>query len=156
MVAVLILIMSVLMAWIVYSTMWYAFSEMVESDPLLHVRFKEMNMELLAKFSAVIVAGVSLSVGIMLFISHRVAGPLFRLGRTMREMGEGKIPDRVKLRRKDEFKELAESVNMAIHRMEEIAQKDKIILSKAYKMLEEGASPDEVKAELDLLELFSA
>ena len=98
MVAILILIMNVLMAWIVYSPMCYAFSEMVERDPLLHVRFKEMNMELLARFSAVIVAGVSLPVGIMLFISHRIAGPLFRLGITMREMGEGKIPARVKLR----------------------------------------------------------
>ena len=44
---------------------------------------------------------------------------------------------------------------MAIHRREEIAQKDKIILSKAYGMLDEGASPDEVKAELDMLEFFS-
>ena len=154
MVAVFILIMSVMMAWVVYSTMWYFFSEIIEDDPMFYVRFQEMNMSLLGKFSALLFAGVSLSVFITLFISHRIAGPLFRLGNTMQEVGEGKIPGRVNLRKKDEFKELADSVNMAINRIEEMAEKDKIVISSVYKMLEDGSPSEKIIKELDALDLF--
>ncbi len=154
MVAVLILIMSVLMGWIVYSTMWYTLSEMLEGDPMLYVKFRAMNMALLGRFLTVILLGSALAVLLMMFISHRIAGPLFRLERTIKEMGGGKIPVKVNLRKKDEFKQLAEVVNSVIRRMEEKAEKDRAVLTNVYRMLEEGAPPEKIKSELEMLELF--
>lgn len=154
MVGILILIMSVLIAWIVYSTMWYALSEMLEGDPMFYVRFRAMNIDLLGRFLTVIVLGSALAVILMMFISHRIAGPLFRLERTIREMGEGKIPLKVNLRQKDEFKQLAAVVNSAISRMEEKADRDREVLGSVYRMLEEGAPPEKIKSELGMLEIF--
>lgn len=43
--------------------------------------------------------------------SHRMAGPVFRIRRVLREMAEGDISGEVRLRKKDEFKHLAEEVD---------------------------------------------
>jgi len=45
-----------------------------------------------------------------ILISHRVAGPEFRLARTLREMAAGQYPGVVTLRKHDSLKELAASI----------------------------------------------
>jgi signal transduction histidine kinase len=45
---------------------------------------------------------------------HRIAGPLFRIERTLKEISEGKDVEPIKLRKKDFYKSLAESVNKVI------------------------------------------
>lgn len=46
-----------------------------------------------------------------ILISHRTAGPLFKLEKTMDEMCLGKIGERIYLRQKDHCKDLAEKIN---------------------------------------------
>lgn len=46
-----------------------------------------------------------------ILLSHRMAGPLFKLEKTMDEMCQGKIGDRIYLRQKDHCKVLAEKIN---------------------------------------------
>jgi len=46
-----------------------------------------------------------------ILLSHRMAGPLFKLEKTMDEMCVGKIGDRIYLRQKDHCKVLAEKIN---------------------------------------------
>ena len=48
---------------------------------------------------------------VTLFISHRIAGPLFRLERELREIGQGDLTKSVVLRRKDQTAELARCIN---------------------------------------------
>ncbi|MFQ5462457.1 MAG: hypothetical protein ACE5E5_07500 [Phycisphaerae bacterium] len=43
-----------------------------------------------------------------IFVSHRISGPLFFLGKNLRLLGAGKFPVRRSLRKKDEFKDLFE------------------------------------------------
>jgi len=52
---------------------------------------------------------VTLVFGIIL--SHRMAGPLFRIRRELTEMEKGDLSGEVRLREKDDFKSLAQSVN---------------------------------------------
>ncbi len=62
---------------------------------------------------------MAVSVGITLvflffyvtIVTHRMAGPIFRLRRVIREMAEGDISGEVRLRKKDEFKHLAKEVD---------------------------------------------
>ena len=62
---------------------------------------------------------MAVSVGItLLFLffyvtiaSHRMAGPIFRICRVLQEMAEGDISGEVRLRKKDEFKQLAKEVD---------------------------------------------
>lgn len=44
-------------------------------------------------------------------ISHRMAGPIFRIRNVLTQMAQGDLSQQVRLRRKDDFKALAESVN---------------------------------------------
>ncbi|WP_300456546.1 methyl-accepting chemotaxis protein [Desulfobacula sp.] len=48
---------------------------------------------------------------ITLFLTHRVAGPFYRFEKTVDEMIEGDISHPIRLRKKDEGKELAQKIN---------------------------------------------
>ena len=62
---------------------------------------------------------MAVSVGITLvflffyvtIVTHRMAGPIFRIRRVIREMADGDISGEIRLRDKDEFKHLAKEVN---------------------------------------------
>jgi methyl-accepting chemotaxis protein len=51
--------------------------------------------------------------------SHRVAGPAFRLKRVIGDLASGRRGFRVKLRRKDYLKDVADSLNVLIEKIEE-------------------------------------
>lgn len=57
--------------------------------------------------------GVGIST-LSLFLSHRIAGPLFRFEKSIEEIIKGNLSFRIKLRKKDEAKELAEAMNRMI------------------------------------------
>ena len=46
-----------------------------------------------------------------IFLSHRIAGPIYKIKTVIDKMAKGDLPPSVVLRKNDEFKELAESVN---------------------------------------------
>ncbi len=58
----------------------------------------------------ILLLGLGISL-VSLFLSHRIAGPVFRLEKTLEEMAKGNLSLRITLRRKDELKELATSMN---------------------------------------------
>lgn len=55
--------------------------------------------------------GFVMSVLAGIYYSHRLAGPIYRIRRTLRDALEGKAPEPIVLRKSDEFKELAEDIN---------------------------------------------
>lgn len=57
--------------------------------------------------------GVGIST-LSLFLSHRIAGPLYRFEKSIEEINRGNLSFRIKLRKKDEAKELAEAMNRMI------------------------------------------
>lgn len=48
---------------------------------------------------------------VTLFISHRIAGPMFRFEKELKEIGEGDLTKKVSLRKKDQTQELADCIN---------------------------------------------
>ncbi len=48
---------------------------------------------------------------VTLFISHRIAGPMFRFEKELKEIGEGDLTRIVSLRKKDQAQELADCIN---------------------------------------------
>lgn len=47
-----------------------------------------------------------------LFLSHRMAGPIYRIRMVLKEMAEGNVSGILRLRKKDAFQPLAESINI--------------------------------------------
>lgn len=63
-----------------------------------------------------------------LFVSHRVAGPIYRINSVLRDMIEGRYPDKVSLRRGDHFHTTADlltelSRKLSAARQEQPAEK---------------------------------
>lgn len=50
------------------------------------------------------------TIAVTLFISHKIAGPMFRFENDLKEIGKGDLTKKVVLRRKDQAAELAESI----------------------------------------------
>ena len=71
-----------------------------------------------------IVLGGGIIVAASLFITHHLAGPMFRLERALDNMLKGNLGDFISLRKKDEGKELAEKIN---HFNRELSQRIRII-----------------------------
>ena len=47
----------------------------------------------------------------MIYVTHRVSGPIYHLHKVIRAIHDGKIDERVYLRQKDEFHDVARSFN---------------------------------------------
>jgi len=67
--------------------------------------------QLIAAHWIVIVLGAAMVVVIATRITHRVAGPMFNLERSLDFMVDGRLDNVIHLRKKDEGKELAEKIN---------------------------------------------
>ena len=61
-----------------------------------------------------IVAAGSITIIITLFISHRIAGPLYRLENDIAEINRGNLKVEIHVRRKDELQDLAKSLNRMV------------------------------------------
>lgn len=69
-----------------------------------------LNKLLSTQWLFIVLTGIAVAV-LVLFYSHRVAGPLFRFEKTMDEMTEKDLSGFIHLRRKDEGKMLGEKLN---------------------------------------------
>ena len=123
MVAILMIAIAIVTGWMIYSTTWETLITQFEGESMvLDKVFTELNSLLLIRISLLILAGVCLSAILLLFVIHRIAGPLFRAKKTMELIGQGVIPEKITFRKKDELKELADAINEAISRLEQFRQ----------------------------------
>lgn len=74
-----------------------------------HLRVKNAQDILLPTLVLVNLGGLMTSIVLMLFYTHRIAGPVYRLCRILREVGQGKLVQSVAFRRNDSLKELEQA-----------------------------------------------
>jgi len=65
---------------------------------------------LVVVIAVAVVVGIIALVG-MIFISHKIAGPLYRFEESLKEIGQGDLTYRFKLRKADQLSELADNLN---------------------------------------------
>jgi hypothetical protein len=64
-----------------------------------------------------------------IYLTHRIAGPIVRLKRTMREIASRREPEPIVLRKNDHFKDLADEINVATAVLREDAIRRERILT---------------------------
>ncbi len=72
------------------------------------------------------------TIAVLLFLSHKLAGPLFRFEKEIKEIAKGDLVKQVRLRKDDQIKEMAESLNFmttSLRRKLLIIQKEIVDLS---------------------------
>jgi methyl-accepting chemotaxis protein len=106
----LVILASIVTGYTVFATGWTLLGEKLASvypqGRLLYV-FKAVNMALMRNL---LLASPFIFVLALLF-SHRIAGPVYRLERSLDEIARGNLALQIKLRRGDELQDLAEIIN---------------------------------------------
>lgn len=72
---------------------------------------------LIQTFLVVIVLVGAAAILVTLFVSHKIAGPLYRLKKAMEQLSEGDFKAEVKLRQQDQLKDLADTFNTMVRKL---------------------------------------
>ncbi len=117
----------VVVGWTVYFTIW----KEITADPNLTMDklvliFEKGNAELLKKLAIIV-----LFVGVLsIFVSHRIAGPVYRFEKSAKVIAEGDLSLRIRLRKGDELQELADAFNQMTESLESMVFNDRRVLKR--------------------------
>jgi methyl-accepting chemotaxis protein len=109
-----IMLMAFVVAMTVYYTTWARIMDAFYQ--LADVARQYAPLFISTNFSLIILLVVFMLVAAVLavFISHKIAGPMFRFERSLEAIANGDLHFQVNLRKSDEFKYLADKVNTMI------------------------------------------
>ena len=98
---------------LVIKSLFESFTQYLEADPMGPVaqQIVQLKSEVITLLVLIEVALVLLSALISVFMSHRIAGPLFKLRRYFVEAAAGNLEQVITFRKGDYFKELATGYN---------------------------------------------
>ena len=85
---------------------------------------------------------------VVLYVSHKIAGPLFRFEKDLSEIAQGDLTKVIRLRRKDEVKDMAETLNRMTASLRERLVEVQARLDEAAEQAEEDGASDAVKEKL--------
>lgn len=111
-----IFILIVIIVANIVGTLVYGFSvEKLESNLVeeakLPVDSKQLGQALLPGVIIAELISIFVVAFICIFVTHTIAGPVYRMEKVVRNIGEGDLTHFIKLRPKDELKDLADSMN---------------------------------------------
>lgn len=144
-------------AYIVYYTTMIIFGEKLANVyPQGHLvsMVRTVNLRILV---AMVVASPLIGF-LAIFLSHKIAGPIYRIERVLGEMAKGNFSIHITLRKGDEMVSLADSINRLTSSMSACIKSEKVRLESVVKELEilkrSSASPllEKIEQEIKLLE----
>lgn len=131
----LALVASLVTGWTVFATGWHFLGEKLASvypqGRLIYV-FRATNFALIRNLFLV----SPLVFILALLFSHRIAGPVYRIEKTLDEIAKGNLGLKIRLREGDELVDLAYMINSMTERFNNTIVSDRDILIKIEKDLE--------------------
>lgn len=119
---------------------------LLDADPIFQEQIAQSDARVtLILIGILAVFNVVLGIGAM-FVTHRMAGPLFVFRRYLRMLGEGKIPAIRNLRPGDEFRTLLEQLRDTIDAVANWTQADIEQLERVLKALKDAPDPNITEA----------
>lgn len=113
---------------------------------------------LLSSLAAMILVSIA-TIFVFTLLSHRIAGPIYRIERALEDIGKGDLRAKLRLRKKDEIKNLGEGINDMLknitgpigYSQSETKDLEKEIIAARDKMGAKEPSPAELEPLLDSL-----
>lgn len=125
MVAIMMTAISIITGWAIYATTWMTLLDRCKNQvAMIDKIFLDINNLLFIRISLLILSGACIGVIIIMFMVHRIAGPLFRIKKILEIIGNGIIPPKVQFRKKDELKDIADTINEVISKISELQEKN--------------------------------
>ncbi|MCX5692624.1 MAG: methyl-accepting chemotaxis protein [Candidatus Omnitrophica bacterium] len=132
----LALIASFVTGWTVFATGWHFLGEKLASvypqGRLVYV-LRATNLALVRNL--LLISPLIFILGLL--FSHRIAGPVYRIGKTLEDITKGNLGLRIRLREGDELVDLADTINNLTGNFNKTIILDKDIAIKIEKDLEE-------------------
>lgn len=158
-----ILAMALVVAVTLYYTTWARIMDEFYNVPRIASQFaplfQSVNQNLVLMLSLFLLAAAVLAI----FLSHAIAGPMFRFEQTMRAVAMGDLTLRIGLRKSDEFKPLAELLNEMIGSLRGELKQDARLVEETTEILRKlqaggagkkgGSSAEMTKVNANLLQL---
>jgi signal transduction histidine kinase len=119
-------VVSLAVGWTIYYVVWDATTNqlkaLVAQGVLSQAQLLPISSTIKASIgfalifrSAVILFALAV---LTVFLTHRIAGPIFKIRKTLRLIGEGETSERIHLRKRDEYKDLADEMNSLIDQLQ--------------------------------------
>ncbi len=89
--------------------------------------------------------------GLSIFVTHKIAGPVYRFKKTLAEISGGNLDVVIRLRKRDDLKDLAEDLNLMIREMRlmvETLQVDRDTMSSCITELEDQVANNKISSEV--------
>ena len=132
MVAIMMIAISIITGWAIYATTWMTLLDRCNNQiAMIDKIFLDLNNLLFIRISLLILSGVCIGVIIIMFMVHRIAGPLYRVKKVLGVIGDGIIPGEVRFRHKDELKYIADGINKVTGKISELQEKNLNTIEKA-------------------------
>jgi methyl-accepting chemotaxis protein len=135
-------------------SLYYQLARVVLQQPQFTGVFavaQHMNMVFFSWF----MLGTLIIVGGGIFISHRIVGPLQRLEEMLLKVGQGDLSTEMRIRSKDEFKEVAVSFNSMLHGLRKAQGRDHKLAGEIkddLKKIKHSLSPETIQQNAALLD----
>lgn len=121
---VAMLLVAMIVGWTVYFSIWKDISDPTKKHDELVEVFVQGNQVLIARMTFIAVMICFLSV----FVSHKIAGPVYRLEESAKIIASGDFSRRIKLRQGDELQDLADAFNTMTESLDKIIGEDQKML----------------------------
>ncbi|HEY5595019.1 MAG TPA: hypothetical protein VIL61_07675 [Nitrospiria bacterium] len=121
---------SIIVGWTIYYAVWDATTTQLKGLVAQAVLTQSQVLPISSTIKASIALGL-ITRGLILvfilavlsvFLTHRIAGPIYKIKKTIRLIYDGRSSERVVLRDHDEFQDLAEEVNHLIDHFQQNKQ----------------------------------
>ena len=149
--------LSLIYPWIIQAV-FSSFLEYVKLDPRGPelARLKSLQGEMSSALIFLQVGFLMVTFLVSIFLSHRIAGPLFKLRKFFAAAKAGNYTQRIQFRKADHFQELAESYNEMMDRLGGTLLSATENLDQVIKQLEQaaqkpGAPKDEIEKSISIL-----
>ncbi|MFH1612124.1 MAG: methyl-accepting chemotaxis protein [bacterium] len=126
-----LLLINMIVGWTVYYTIWDIISNKVISQSNENRAFFSFIFDLTN--SMLIIRGIFLfilTILISIYISHKIFGPVYRIKKTINDIGHGDLSKKIKLRKFDELKDLVEVINQMIQNQNELVSQQIFLINK--------------------------
>lgn len=129
-----------LMALIVFSTVYYTTWSRIMDEfytiPRIAAQFATLFGSVNQTMLVILVLFLLLAAVISVFVSHSIAGPVYRFEKTLQSIAQGDLTLRVGLRKTDEFKNLADAMNHMVDELRTHLTSDTSLIEEMAKISE--------------------
>lgn len=133
-----IVVMALIVALTIYYTTWSKIMDAFYHLPEVAGQFAPLFASVNQSLGMLLIIFIVLITIFSIFLSHRIAGPIYRFEKTLESIIQGDLSLQVNLRKNDEFKYLAEKINLMTNNLRNKIGQEKLAVEEIYKILRKG------------------